>query len=394
MLNPCCLLHRPGDPDREERIVNLLMKLNVKIVEASAFMLITPALVLYHTCGLKEENGAIVRKNKIIAKLSRSEIAEKFLRPAPLSILEKLLFEKKITEEQFILAQKISLCDAITVEADSAGHTDKRPGQVIVPCIINLRNALCQQLNYSFYPLIGQAGGICTPFSVLSAFMLGVDYVVTGSINQATIEAGTSDIVKDMLQKASTQDMGLAPAADMFEYGAEVQVLQKSVLYSEKAKFLREIYNKYDQLEDIPEAAQKKIETWIFKNTFAEIWRDTEIYYRNQDLEYQLERANEKPKYKMALLFKWFLGQTSRWAVLGAAEHQHNFQIWCGPAMGGFNSWVKGSVLEDWRKRSVSKINILLMHGALLEYRKQLLRSLGYLVDESLNFSLQDEFVF
>lgn len=366
----CCLLHRVGDPEREEKLVYLFLKLNVKIIEASAFMTITPALVLYRARGLSQKDNTIIKSTKIIAKLSRPEIAEKFLMPPPFFLLEKLYVEKKISEEQFVLAQKVPLCDAITVEADSAGHTDKRPAQVLVPVIINLRNTLCQKYHFDFFPLVGQAGGIGTPVAVLSAFTLGVDYVVTGSINQATVEAGTSDTVKNMLAKASCVDMVLAPAADMFEHGVDVQILKKSTLYAEKAKFLRDTYNKYDHLKEIPETIIKKIETWIFKASIDQVWTDTCQYYKNQHLEYHITRAYEQPKYQLALIFKWFLGQTSRWAVSGLEERQQDFQIWCGPAMGGFNDWVRGSTLEDWRNRSVSHINIALIEGALLEYRR------------------------
>jgi trans-AT polyketide synthase, acyltransferase and oxidoreductase domains len=41
-------------------------------------------------------------------------------------------------------------------------------------------------------PCIGLAGGMGTPFAVAAAFVMGADYVLTGSVNQACVEAGTS----------------------------------------------------------------------------------------------------------------------------------------------------------------------------------------------------------
>jgi len=45
----------------------------------------------------------------------------------------------------------------------------------------------------------------------------------------------------------------------------------------------------------------------------------------------------------MALVFRWYLGNGSRWAVEGTPDRVQDYQIWCGPAMGAFNRWVQGS---------------------------------------------------
>ena len=70
--------------------------------------------------------------------------------------------------------------------------------------------------------------GIGTPEAAAAAFLLGAEFIGTGSINQCTVEAGTSDSVKDLLQEANVQDTSYAPAGDMFEAGARVQVLKKA----------------------------------------------------------------------------------------------------------------------------------------------------------------------
>ncbi len=59
----------------------------------------------------------------------------------------------------------------------------------------------------------------------------------------------------------------------------------------------------------------------------------------------------------MALVFRSYLGQSSRWAIQGTPDRKMDYQIWCGPAMGAFNQWVQNSFLEgpdhrktpDWR---------------------------------------------
>ena len=48
----------------------------------------------------------------------------------------------------------------------------------------------------------------------------------------------------------------------------------------------------------------------------------------------------------MALVFRWYLGLSSRWANAGEPTRKVDYQVWCGPAMGAFNEWTKGSFLE------------------------------------------------
>jgi trans-AT polyketide synthase/acyltransferase/oxidoreductase domain-containing protein len=54
-----------------------------------------------------------------------------------------------------------------------------------------------------------------------------------------------------------------------------------------------------------------------------------------------------------------------------------DFQIWCGPAMGSFNSWVKGSHLEKASNRRVVDVALNLLEGAAMITRGQQLRSYG-----------------
>lgn len=59
----------------------------------------------------------------------------------------------------------------------------------------------------------------------------GADFIITGSVNQCSVEAATSDEVKDLLQHINIQDTDYAPAGDMFEQGAKVQVLRRGVFF-------------------------------------------------------------------------------------------------------------------------------------------------------------------
>src|ERR1700733_10975230 len=107
---------------------------------------------------------------------------------------------------------------------------------------------------------VGAAGGIGTPEAIAAAFVLGADFVLTGSVNQCTVEAGTSEAVKDMLQVANVQDTAYAPAGDMFEIGAKVQVFKKGTFFPTRANKLRELYLRYNSIEEIDKKTQKTIQ--------------------------------------------------------------------------------------------------------------------------------------
>jgi hypothetical protein len=66
----------------------------------------------------------------------------------------------------------------------------------------------------------------------------------------------------------------------------------------------------------------------------------------------------------MALVFRWYLGLSSAWANTGEPGRELDYQVWCGPAMGAFNDWVRGSPLEDPENRRVAEVGTELMTNA------------------------------
>ena len=80
---------------------------------------------------------------------------------------------------------------------------------------------------------------------------------------------------------------------------------------------------------------------------------------------------------KMALVFRWYLGNSSRWAVQGNPERKFDMQIWCGQAMGAFNLWVKGTPLEKAENRHVGEVANLLLSSCAYHYMKNLLIRMG-----------------
>jgi len=77
----------------------------------------------------------------------------------------------------------------------------------------------------------------------------------------------------------------------------------------------------------------------------------------------------------MALVFRWYLGNSSRWANEGEASRQADYQVWCGPAMGAFNEWARGSFLEAPENRKVVTVARNLLFGAAVLTRINVIRS-------------------
>jgi len=368
------LIHSPHEIALEESLVDLYIANEIKLIEASAFLTLSPAVVRYRLHGIhRNSTGTIITPNKIIAKISREEVAQHFLSPPPTKMLNKLLEQGIITQEQAALAALIPMAEDITAEADSGGHTDNRPALSLFPTICALRDKLHLQHKYAVMPRVGLAGGISTPQAAAAAIAMGAAYLVTGSVNHACIESGTSDVVRQMLAETRQADVAMAPAADMFEMGANVQVLKRGTMFSMRAKKLYEIYRSYQSIDDIPAMERQKIEQSFFREPLTNVWQNTRNYFLKRDPS-QVERAERDPKHLMALVFRAYLGQATHWANAGDDSRKMDFQVWCGPAMGAFNEWTRDSFLEQPQQRNVTNVNLNILFNALVLTRANMLR--------------------
>jgi PfaD family protein len=378
------LIHSPNEPALERATVELYLRHGVTTVEASAFLDLTPHLVRYRAAGLRRSpSGEIEIGNRLIVKLSRHEVAEKVLRPAPPAMLAQLVEEGAINAAQANLARRVPLCDAVTVEADSGGHTDNRPLVCLLPSILELRDAIQAQERYPTPVMVGAAGGIGTPDAVAGAFAMGAAYVVTGSVNQACRESGTSDAARALLAQATMADVVMAPAADMFEQGVKVQLLRRGTLFPMRAQKLYDLYREYDGVDMLPSAEREQLERRVFRQSLESVWQETVRFFEERDPDV-LARSADNPKRKMALIFRWYLGRSSRWSIAGQVGREQDYQIWCGPAMGSFNDWVRGSYLEDPAARRVVDVAHHVMLGAAYLTRLHQLRLLGVQLPGSL----------
>jgi PfaD family protein len=379
------LIHSPNEKELEDKIVGMFLEQGVNLIEASAFLSMTLPLIKYRVAGIKlDAEGRIYTPNKIIAKVSRVEVASKFFAPPPEKYLKKLVETGFITESQARLARKIPVAQDLTSEADSGGHTDNRPAVSLHPTMVALKNRMQKEYGYHIPLRVGFGGGNGTPASVAAAFAMGAAYVVTGTVNQACIESGTSSVAREMLANAGQADMAMAPAGDMFEMGVTVQVLKRGTMFAMRAQKLYDAYRKYNSLDEMPVNEKKIIENTIFQDSFENIWKQTSGFFTKRD-PLQIERAERDPHHKMALLFRWYLGKSPRWAVNGNTSRKMDYQIWCGPAIGAFNEWAKNSFLEKAENRKVVTVAMNLLYGAALELRNTQLRNQGIITDEKIS---------
>lgn len=376
----CNLIHSPHEPELEEAVAAHYIARGVKRVEAAAFMALTPAIVRFAIAGIhRDAQGRIVRPRSVMAKVSRPEVARRFLEPAPDAILQALVARGQLTREEAELAKFVAVAEDITVESDSGGHTDNRPLAALLPGMIALRDQIAREHGYQRPIRIGAAGGIGTPSAAASAFALGAAYIVTGSVNQACVESGLDASGKAMLAEAGVADVIMAPAADMFELGVEVQVLRRGTMFGVRAKRLYELYRSHASWAEIPVEERVKVEQQILGASFEQAWASTRDFWQQRGPA-EIAKAEADPKHKMALVFRSYLGLSSRWAIAGEPKRRSDFQIWCGPAMGAFNTWVAGSCLAAPEARTAVQVARNLMEGAAVVTRAQQLRSYGVAV--------------
>ena len=73
------LIHSPQELDLEHALADLYIRKRVRLIEASAFLSLTLSLIRYRVHGIhRGADGTIVTPNRIIAKVSREELAIKF----------------------------------------------------------------------------------------------------------------------------------------------------------------------------------------------------------------------------------------------------------------------------------------------------------------------------
>ncbi|MBW8879186.1 MAG: ACP S-malonyltransferase [Acidobacteria bacterium] len=359
------LLCRPDDPESEMAVVELCLRHGVRFVEADGYVTPSPALIRYRLKSLARE-----RSHKLMAKVTRPDVAAAFLEPPPEHLVAELLRAGLVSWDEARWARRVPMADDLSVEADSGASSDLGGAPVLLPSLIRQRDQAFLRHGYEVAVRIG-SGGIGTPEAAASAFLLGADFIVTDTVNQCTVEAGTSDEVKDLLQTVSVQDTESAPAGDLFELGARAQVLKKGVRFPVRAGRLYDLWRRHGAWEEVDAAFRARIEREYFGRSFEQVYEELRTGPLER-LPEELARAERDKHHRMALVFRWYFTHTMDLALAGTKGQKANYQVRCGPALGAFNQWVKGTRLESWRDRHVDVIADEIMDGAAAVLNRRL----------------------
>ena len=358
-----------GNVAYHQQLISLCLNLSVSCIELSGFDQVNRELVKYRAKGLSHVNGKVEIKNKILLKTAKPNIAEVFMQPAPLHLLDQLLSENLISQDEYTLSKQIPMADDVCVEGDSGWKNNQVVSMIKLPEIIDLRDKHMVNYNSSNTIRIGCSGGLGTPQALAAMFTMGADFVLTGSINQCTVESGVSDHVKNILQNITTDDICNVPAGDMFESGAKAGVVRKNTFFPTRAQKLYDLYRLHDGWQDIAIKTQQQIEKYFFKRSFESIFQEIKTSITTEEL----KQAEKNSKYKMELVFKWYFENSKQSALLGKISDQKNYQIYCGPAMGAFNQWAANGPYAKWKDRHVDEIAL-----SLLDATKQFLLNNRY----------------
>ena len=318
------LIHSPAEPGLEERLVDLLIRAGVPEVSASAFMELTPAVVRCAVAGLRADAAPTVASRAPGSCSPRSpgpRSPRGSCRPAPPEILRRLVERGQITADEAELAARVPVAEDVTVEADSGGHTDNRPLAVVLPAMHRAARRAARRHGYSRPIRVGAAGGLGDPAGVAAAFALGAAYVVTGSVNQTRpSRPGCPTRRKAMLAQADLADVAMAPAADMFERASRCRCCGAARCSRRVRVGSTRPTVAHRSLEAIPDAdARAAREGGPAAPPFDDVWTQTRRFWLDRDPR-ELERAERDPRHRMALVFRWYLGLSSRWAIDGGAD--------------------------------------------------------------------------
>ncbi|WP_044199636.1 ACP S-malonyltransferase [Dyadobacter tibetensis] len=351
--------YNPNDTNYDMQLIDLCLQLGVKNIEVSAYLQLTPALIRFKAKGMRRDvKGNPMNEHRIMAKVSRPEVAETFFQPPSQGDLVKLVEHGLITDQQAQDVSKVSIADDICVESETVGAL------VLLPSIILLQKQIIKKFPEAIKVRIGLSGGIGTPQAIACAYVLGADFVLTGSINQCTVEAGINAISKDLLQEIDIHDTILAPSSDFFEMGVQEQVVKKGTLFPLRARKLYTLYCQYNSLEEIPEKIKFQLERDFFKAPIAQMLQHVQNELLKQNKYDELDRVKQQPKLMLGQLFRLYLERSRLLPFQEEDSNKMNFQLRSSPALGAFNQFVCSTSLESWRNRYVDKIGVMLMEHA------------------------------
>jgi trans-AT polyketide synthase/acyltransferase/oxidoreductase domain-containing protein len=232
--------------------------------------------------------------------------------------------------------------------------------EIVIPVLSQNRDDIRREYRLQNRVRIGLAGGIGTPYAVASAFVKGVDFVMSGSINQCTVESGQSDLVKSMLAKMDIHDTDYIPTDELLNSKTKVQILKKGVFFPAKAARLHEIFRTQESLSSMPVRLKDEVEKKYLKKSFAEVLGEIVEHGTPAGL----DSLEESPTYELGLILRWYYNRSIELALNGAQADAVDFNVHTSGAMGACNQWLRNTPYEAWRSRHAEEMGARLMQEA------------------------------
>lgn len=258
--------------------------------------------------------------------------------------MDRLLTSGAVTPLEVEAKAWLPMADDLCVEANGGWLNSTADLLTLLPSILELR----EQSAVSGHRVhVGCAGGIGTPEATAAAFFLGADFVLTGSVNQCSVEAATSDHVKDLLQHVREHDVETAPSAIHRDHGMRATYLKRGLLFPSRAQKLYDLWQRQEAEIGFDDASFGKICDRFMQGDWSPLPSD------------------QSPKDRLAELFQRYVERGFRLASTGDESSKIDYLVHCGPALGAFNRSVAGTEMAEWRNRTVGRIADHLMDGAV-----------------------------
>jgi hypothetical protein len=191
--------------DLEDAIVDLYLRRGVTRVDASAYMNLTPSVVRYAASGLQSDaSGRVRRKNRVLAKISRPEVAPALPAAGARGPARRPVSSGRLRAEEARLATRVPLAEDVTGRIGLGRPHRQPPLSALLPTIASLRESARSATatptgSASARPAAGHAAVGRPGLRARAA------YVMTGTINQASVESGLSEDGKRMLAEAGSR---------------------------------------------------------------------------------------------------------------------------------------------------------------------------------------------
>ena len=320
-------------PEQEAPLVDALLRHGISLIEASGYPFVTEELVRFRLKG-----------GRILAKVSRADLAAAFLAPPPQQHVAMLLAKGSVTEAEATAAAGRPMADDLCVEADGGWLAGTAGPLSLLPAVLRLRHEAALPGHQVH---VGCAGGIGSPEAAAAAFLMGADFVLTGSVNQCSVEAATSAAVKDLLQEAHEHDVDTAPWSELFEHGVRAHYLKRGLLFPARASRLYDLWRRHASVAELDDVTRKQVFDRYLSGEAPSV-----------------PAKGPDPRAELAAVFRAYFRRGFRLAATGDRQSTVDYLVHCGPAMGAFNQAVAGTTLRPWRTRTVEAIADFLMDGA------------------------------